>query len=107
MCDGFKFESEQGLSRSFNPLLRFPEVWNPTLSCIRAASGNRLYEGNDVLHPPRFALLFLAAVIGQLPGLSAARKLSRNAIGAPPLWHNRQGIKADHIHRAAAIPSLA
>src|SRR5712664_3442270 len=71
--------ANRGRSQSFNPLLRFAEVWNPTLSCVRAGFRNRLYEGNDhtaeastprqcralagrcVLHPPRFALLFLSA----------------------------------------------
>src|SRR5882672_7944178 len=39
--------ANRGRSQSFNRLLRFPEVWNPTLSCVRAGFRNRLYEGND------------------------------------------------------------
>jgi hypothetical protein len=79
MCDGLKFESEQGAIPVIQPLLRFPEVWNPTLSRVRAGFRNRLYEGSDhtaeastprqcralagrcVVHPPHFALLFLSA----------------------------------------------
>ena len=69
-------KANRGRSQSFKP--RFPEVWNPTPSCVKAGFRDRLYEGNNhtaeastpttmhsvggtLFHPPRFALLFLFA----------------------------------------------
>src|ERR1700758_1044967 len=69
-------KANRGRSQSFKP--RFPEVWNPTPSCVKAGvprpalrrkqSYRRSLHpttmhsvGGTLFHPPRFALLFLFA----------------------------------------------
>src|SRR6266852_7013020 len=65
-------KANRGRPQSFNPLLRFPEVWNPTLDALELGSATgftketiipqcRALAGRWVLHPPHFALLFLSA----------------------------------------------
>jgi hypothetical protein len=78
MCDGLKFESEQGGDPVLQPLLRFPEVWNPTLHALELGSATGLTKGTiipqkpppddnperlagrRVLHPPHSTLLLLS-----------------------------------------------
>src|SRR6266576_5125615 len=48
MCDGLKFESEQGGDPVLQPLLRFPEVWNPTLHALDLGSATGLTKGTII-----------------------------------------------------------
>src|SRR5437016_8801613 len=48
MCDGLKFESEQGGDPVLQPLLRFPEVWNPTLHALELGSATGLTKGTII-----------------------------------------------------------
>ena len=79
-------KGNRGPPPSFNPLLRFPEVWNPTLDALELGSATgftketiipqcRALAGRWVLHPPHFALLFLSAEPAN-SWMSANRKLS-------------------------------
>src|SRR5882762_3695230 len=92
-------KANRGRSQSFNPLLRFPEVWNPTLSCVRAGFRNQLYEGND--HTAEAPTHDNAERTGQLldcrlfgsyrwtrrlgPGKSDYRKRGNRGIGTCPV----------------------
>src|ERR1700730_11845501 len=77
MCDGLKFESEQGGRPSPLTPSPVPGGLEPDPLCVRTGFRNRLYEGNDhtaeastrrqsgtsagrcVLHPPHSTLLLL------------------------------------------------
>jgi hypothetical protein len=52
MCDGLKFESEQGGDPVLQPLLRFPEVWNPTLHALELGSATGLTKGTIIPQKP-------------------------------------------------------
>ena len=78
MCDGLKFESEQGAITVIQPPSPVPGGLEPDPSCVRTRFRNRLDEGNDhtaeastrrqsralagrrVLHPPHSTLLLLS-----------------------------------------------
>src|SRR6266852_7281040 len=47
MCDGLKFEGEQGATPVIQPPSPVPGGLEPDPSCVRAGFRNRLYEGND------------------------------------------------------------
>src|SRR6266403_4279276 len=54
MRDGLKFESEQGGDPVLQPLLRFLEVWNPTLHALELGSATGLTKGTIIPQkPPR------------------------------------------------------
>jgi len=52
MCDGLKFESEQGGDPVLQPLLRFLEVWNPTLHALELGSATGLTKGTIIPQKP-------------------------------------------------------
>ena|SRR6267154_1929341 len=82
MCDGLKFESEQGGDPVLQPLLRFLEVWNPTLHALELGSATGLTRGRSYrrsLHPTT-----IQSVGGTPRTPSAARHV------VTPLWRTGQ-----------------
>jgi hypothetical protein len=86
-------KANRGRSQPFNPLLRFPEVWNPTLSCVRAGSAtgftketiipqkppphDNAERWRDAAHSIRHASRCYSSLPNRpTPGLSATRRLA-------------------------------
>jgi hypothetical protein len=97
MCDGLKFESEQGGDPVLQPLLRFPEVWNPTLHALELGSATGLTKGTIIPQKPppddnperwrdaaysirRTPRCYSSLANRPTPGLSAIRKLSSDEL---------------------------
>src|SRR6266849_686634 len=96
MCDGLKFESEQGATQSFNPFSG-SRRFGTRPSCVRAGFRNRLYEGNDNTaeastddnlerwRDAAYSFRHTPSVTSSppnrpTPGWSVTRKLSRNGV---------------------------